>query len=246
MRPLRAALPLLFTLTMAWGCAAPAVEDVSQSGGAISGEEAAKQFEFAELVVPETAASKEVQALGVKSWTAYSASKQSFLGLVLFASDAEKDVEYMLLVNARRGADGKTHVMAFQLDKAGKQSPLDAATLKTLTGDMNALNARAQARARSEATNSGEAKCAIGLTKVAFGVLLGAGLIYVAAPAVAGVSMAAEFAPVLASVPLIAKGAGLTIMVATAIPGAAMFFTSVAETVNGTFEALDNCGASSG
>ena len=201
------ALPCVALLAIV-GCTVPATdEDTSGSGDAISHRQAADQFEFAEVVVDAAKPSDDVRALGVASWTVYSASKQGFLGLVMFATDSSGDVKYMILANARRAADGKVTVAAFELDKEGRKTNVEAATLKTLTSDMGWL--RGQAELAAAAPESRAMKCAVALAKLTLGALAGVALVMVAIPAIevgaafwAGLSILGRVGVVAGSLPI--------------------------------------------
>lgn len=236
------ALATALSLSLVAGCgASPAVEDEDDSA-AITHEEAVKGYEFAELLLDEVQASADVRKLGVERWSVYSASKGTFAGLVMFATDAARDVKYALLVNATRSADGKARIAAIALDKAGKESSaVDAATFKILTGDSKMLSDALAARTRA-IPNSASADCVVGVARVGFTVLALASTIYVTAAVTAWASVGVEFAAALQSVPALAKALGWAVAGTTQGAGTVAIFAIVVEAGTNTFAKLDRCG----
>ncbi len=81
-----------------------------------------------------------MKKLGASSWAAYNVSDKTFFGLALFASDADKDVKYVILVNARHAADGKAEIAMFELDKSGtRTTKITGATYDALAVDLATL-----------------------------------------------------------------------------------------------------------
>lgn len=235
------ALATSLALSLVAGCgASPAVEGEDDSA-AITHEEAVKGYEFAELLLDEVQASADVRRLGVERWSVYSASKGSFAGLVMFATDAARDVRYALLVNATRSADGKARIAAIALDRAGKESSaVDAATFKIFTGDSKMLSDALAARTRA-IPNSASADCVVGVARVGFTLLALAATIQVTAVITAWAAVGVEFAAALQSVPALAQALGLAVGGTTFGAGSVGVVVIVDAAAN-TITKLDRCG----
>lgn len=216
---------------LALGCSTPTEEGPESSADAISHSDAAKQYDFAEELLTDVWASASVNKLGGVQWSVYSVSKGAFIGLVMFATDADRDVKYAVLVSATRAADGRARIAALQLDKSGKRSsPVSTAELKILTSDMTMLSAKLGERTKAM-SDTPQDKCVKAVARVTFGLFLGAGLVFVAVPAV----VAASFVPALAAFPVLAgSAAGL----ATSLG----IWTASSAIGGGTYDAVDQCG----
>jgi hypothetical protein len=185
-------LSLGILVVLANGCApASESEDEEASDSALTHSEvAAKDYEAPELLLDKVAPSPSVAKLGVKSWTVYSAAKDRFVGLVMMATDANADVKYGLLVRAKRGADGRLDIAAFQLDKAGRDAgPVDKEVVTTLIGDVKPLQSALAERSRKQ-KNTARQDCTIGIAQTFFSVILAAAGTVVVAKVAAAVLVA--------------------------------------------------------
>lgn len=243
------ALLLSLSVSSLMGCSGASAQDDNpeDDSAAVTADEASKKYEFAELLLPDAPASPEVRKLGAVRWAVYSAVKGRFMGLVMFAIDRDNDVKYALLVNATRAADGKSHVLAFELDKAGKETKvIDAATFRTLASESKPIGDLLAARTRSM-PNTAAADCTIGITRISIGVLAGFAVIWVGATAVTMSAAAIEFEALLMSLPVVVQaGADVTVLGGLGAAATAAMFGSASvynfDSVDTLVTQLKRCG----
>ena len=207
------------------GCSGASSDDqADDDGAAITHAEAAKAYEYSELLLDGVDASPAVQKLGANRWSVYSASKGRFIGIVMFAIDANKDVKYAVLVNAGRAADGKAKMAVLALDKAGNESTgVPVADAKTLMSDSPMLNALLAKRTAATPT-SASGDCVVGVARLAFTLLAGAAIVPIGIYGGAALSVAVEFSGAFQAIPALGAAAGTTIQVGSFAMNVATIF----------------------
>lgn len=196
-------------VTCALGCVAP-TESEEDEESALTHEEMAKKFEGAKrLATGVPVSARQARKLGIVSWSAYYAARKDFIGVVMLAEDAKKDVKFAILVNAARAADGKRRMTIFSVDQAGLETKSEDASIRhALSADIPRIQSEIQRN--DEANESATALCVRGVGAVTIAAVgATAGLWLMAVPSVAAS----------------AAGSGATVLVdaLAMVPGASVF-----------------------
>lgn len=131
------------------GCAASSDEtDADSVDNAITHAEASKDYKVKEhVIIDEPATNASNETLGITTWNAYAIAEDKLLGLVAYASNADGDVRYAVIVDLR---SRRASMLVYDKSGLSEDQKISEETATALASDFKRLDKRLSDAAPSE------------------------------------------------------------------------------------------------